>query len=69
MQQFKEGEVTKPGTAPTLKEGTPARFMLRYLTILSPVVLRNQREKLPETAKIGGGAPSTIREVNFMEYE
>ena len=41
--------------------------MLRDLTILNPGESINQTKILPDMAKIGGGAPSTIRKINLME--
>ena len=42
--------------------------MLRDLIILNPGMSRNQRKRLPDIFKIGGGYPSTIQKGNFMEY-
>ena len=67
MQQFKEEEITEPIPIPTLKEGTPTIFMLRYLKILDPVVSRNQKKISLDMAKIGDSAPNTKWKVNLME--
>ena len=42
--------------------------MLRGLTILNPVESRNQRIRLPDMDKMGIGAPSTIWNINLMEF-
>ena len=41
--------------------------MLRYSTIFNPGVSINQGKRLPEMAKIGGGAPRTRLKGNLME--
>ena len=67
LKHSKEEELIEPRTAPTLKEDNPTRVILRDLTIADPCVSINQRKRLLDIAKIGGGAPSTIRKGNFME--
>ena len=67
LQHSKEEEITELIPVPTLKEGNPARLILRDLTVLNPGVSRYQRKRLPDMAKIGDGDPSTIQKGNLME--
>ena len=65
MKHFKWGEVIEPTPAPTQKEGTPIRVMLRVLTIFNHGESRKKGIRLPEMAKIGIPDPS-IRCKEFL---
>ena len=67
LQNSKEEEEKEPIPAPTIKLGTPTRFILRYLATLNTVVSINLGKRLAEMSKIGGGPPITGWKGKFME--